>query len=346
MGSLAFLLYPFAVLYDGVTTIRNWCYDRGLFKVTKSPIQSILVGNLSVGGTGKTPMVEYLIELLNDSQSLATLSRGYGRKTKGYIQANSTSSPSQLGDEPFQIYQKFGQEITVHVCENRLEGILQIQANAPSTSLLLLDDAFQHRRITSDLAVVLTTYDKPFTRDFLLPMGRLRESRSGAARADVIIVTKCPENLNSEQKNTLRKEIQNYTQKNTPVLFSRIGYVAPYALIDHAKWSDQVILASGIAEDSSLENYISRTYDLIEKISFGDHHDFSKSDLDAISKLWRKHQDQNPVILVTEKDAEKVKSLLKEGFPPEIPIFVQPIKIQFSIEDETSLRNLIEQKVN
>lgn len=346
MGKLAFLLYPFALLYGWITWLRNWLYDRGLLAVKKSPIRSILVGNLSVGGTGKTPMVEYLIRQLSAMETIATLSRGYGRKTKGYIQAGRAFSPQEIGDEPLQIYQKYGDKVSVHVCEDRAEGARKILDTAPDTTLLLLDDAFQHRSFAADLGLLLTAFARPFTEDYLLPMGRLREYRSGAKRADAVVVTKCPADLTAAQRSKLTGQVRAYAGQEVPVLFSKIGYGDPYKLSAAGSLSDRVILVSGIADDTALEYHLKSRYEYLDKLSFGDHHEFDRKDMESVFQLWKKYQDQDPVVFVTEKDAEKVKSLIKEGFLAEIPIFVQPIEVQFSQEDEGILRELIAQKLN
>ncbi|MFC5625080.1 tetraacyldisaccharide 4'-kinase [Algoriphagus winogradskyi] len=340
----AFLLYPFALLYDLVTRLRNWFFDLGWLKSVPSPITSIVVGNLSVGGTGKTPMVEYLIRKLQKEWKVASLSRGYGRKTKGFLEANNQITPQDIGDEPFQIYQKFGEEISVFVGEDRVNALERIVSKTDFPELVILDDAYQHRYVTGDLTILLTTYQKPFFSDFLLPMGRLRESRSGAKRADVIIVTKCPEGISDLEKNRFRKEFSKYKRSGIPVLFSFISYGEPIPIVDSTPFSSKIILLTGLANDQALVEFVEKKFKLLEVIRYPDHHDYSTTDFQKIQALVKQLAGQNPVVLTTEKDAVKVKSNAPKGFLKEIPIFVLPIEVRFSANDELTLAELIQQK--
>jgi tetraacyldisaccharide 4'-kinase len=341
----AFLLYPFALLYDLVTRLRNWFFDLGWLKSISSPIPSIVVGNLSVGGTGKTPMIEFLIRMLRKEQKIATLSRGYGRKTKGFLKATPEVSPEEIGDEPFQIYQKFGQDISVAVGEDRLAALNVIATWPDAPELILLDDAFQHRYVQGDLQILLTTYQKPFFSDYLLPMGRLRESRSGAKRADLIIITKCPEQLGESEKSKFKSEVAQYSKSNPPVLFSSISYGEPTSLSDSAPFSSKIILLTGLANDQSLVEYVSEKYELLEMLSYPDHHDYSDADFNKVRGTFKQHESRNPVVLTTEKDGVKLKSNAPKGFLEEIPIFVLPMEVRFSPTDELALAQLIQQKV-
>ncbi|MDF2158346.1 tetraacyldisaccharide 4'-kinase [Algoriphagus sp. CAU 1675] len=345
MSLLVFLLYPFSVIYDLVTRVRNLLFDLGIFKTTPTGMPSILVGNLSVGGTGKTPMVEYLIDTLKDNRKIGTLSRGYGRKTSGFLEADLGSSPLQIGDEPFQIFEKYKGEVSVFVGEDRVKAVEEILEKDTLPELLILDDAYQHRYIKADLSILLTTYNRPFFKDFLLPAGRLRESRNGAKRADILVVTKCPIGLDEVQKDLFRKQIKNYTGPETPVLFSEIGYGVPISEKEDCVFSDSVILLSGIADDSLLVSFARENYDLLEVIRYRDHHEYSEKDMLDIQEVYRKHQGKNPVLLTTEKDIAKVKSLSSKGFLAEIPIFVLPIRMKFSSGDQGVLNQLIQQKV-
>ena len=192
---LKFLLYPFSLLYGLITDFRNVLFDKGFKSQTGFDIPIINVGNLTVGGTGKSPQIEYLIRLLADTYQVASLSRGYGRKTKGYILADEHANAEQIGDEPMQFFQKFGSKISVVVSEKRVEGVQQLLQEKPTTELILLDDAYQHRYITPSFNILLMDYHRPFYEDLTFPAGRLRERRRGANRADCIVVSKCPENL-------------------------------------------------------------------------------------------------------------------------------------------------------
>ncbi|WP_296701279.1 tetraacyldisaccharide 4'-kinase [Algoriphagus sp.] len=344
MRPYAFLLYPFAVLYNLITKIRNWFFELGWLKKTNSPIKSILVGNLSVGGTGKTPMVEYLIEKVKSRQKTATLSRGYGRKTKGFHQAKSGVKPSEIGDEPFQIFEKYGEEISVFVGEKRVEALNEIALNFPECELIILDDAFQHRYVQADSSILLTTFDQPFFSDFLLPVGRLRENRNGAKRADLIVVTKCPQGILDTEKKDLIKKIRKYNQL-APILFSSLGYGKPYPIHLESPFTRNVILLSGIANDKQLREYVSENFNLLETLKYPDHHEYVASDFKKIKQLVEKNSSQNPIIITTEKDAVKVKSYSLSGILEEIPIFVLPIQVVFSQEDEQYMESFIEQVI-
>lgn len=345
MRLLAFLLYPLAVLYDLITSIRNWFFDLGLFKSTQSPIPSILVGNLSVGGTGKTPMIEYLIKKFNSEYSIATLSRGYGRDTTGFIKADKSSSPSTIGDEPFQVYQKFGKNIQVYVGENRVKAVQAIHSSESAPQLLLLDDAYQHRSIKTHVSILLTTYQKPFYRDFLLPSGRLRENRKGANRADLVVVTKCPNDLSAENRTSMKQEIFKFTKSGIEILFSSIQYSKPYSLGFQGGLPRMVILISGIASDEPLIDYVQGNYELIEKVSYKDHYQYTSDDINRIKLLLKSHENGSVGVLLTEKDAEKVKSVAPKGFLEEFPIFVLPMTVSFSEKDENTLMNLLQLKI-
>jgi tetraacyldisaccharide 4'-kinase len=340
----SFLLYPFALLYNLVTRLRNWFFDQGWFKTTESPIPAILVGNLNVGGTGKTPMVEYLIRLLKDELKLGTLSRGYGRSSKGFIKATQASNPQLIGDEPFQIYKKFGNEIQVFVGEDRVLALQKIKAEKICPEIIILDDAFQHRSVKAHLNILLTTFQQPFFSDHLLPAGRLRESRSGAKRADLVVVTKCPETFNEGLKNEFKDRVSQYAGLKTPVLFSQITYGKPYPIVEGTKFSTSIILLSGLANDELLVKFCRNNFDVLEILSFPDHHDYSESDIVKLKKARQNFPNREVVILTTEKDAAKVKSTAPEGFMIEIPIFVLPILVGFSSEDAEILMQLIQQK--
>ena len=340
----AFLLAPFALIFRIITGIRNWLFDRQVLKSSKSPIPTLVVGNLSVGGTGKTPMVEFLIRNLGADLRIASLSRGYGRKTRGFLEASSKSSPSEIGDEPLQIYEKFNGKVPVFVGEDRVSALEKITAISADLGLVVLDDAFQHRKLAADFYCLLTPYSRPFSDDFLLPMGRLRESRSGASRSDMVVVTKCPETLSLEQRKQAASKLRKYLQADTPVFFSKVGYGKPCPMDHHELFSEAVILLSGLADDRPFADYCQRKFRVLDRLAFPDHHDYTTADLTKISRSWEKHRGQKPVLLTTEKDAVKLKSLANQGFLGEIPIFVLPIEAQFDSEDKQMLLSYIREK--
>ncbi|MBN7812215.1 tetraacyldisaccharide 4'-kinase [Algoriphagus sp. H41] len=339
----AFLLAPFALIFRVVTGIRNWLYDLGLLKSFRSPVPTLIVGNLSVGGTGKTPMVEFLIKNLRDGLRIASLSRGYGRKSKGFLAANPDSTAEEVGDEPLQIFRKFGGEVPVFVGEDRVAALERI-AREKELDLVVLDDAFQHRRLRGDAYILLTPFSMPFSRDFILPVGRLRESRPGARRADLVVVTKCPRDLSPAQKQKTVQGLRRYLSPDTAVLFSKIDYGTPYALGHDVAFSGSVVLLSGLADDRLFVEYCREAFDVLEVLAFPDHHDYEGPELDKIAGVSQKHPGKSPVLLTTEKDAVKLKSLANRGFLGEIPIFVLPVEARFEPEDKQMLLSYIREK--
>ncbi|MFC0657723.1 tetraacyldisaccharide 4'-kinase [Mongoliitalea lutea] len=332
------LLYLLSKLYDKATAYRNHRFDTGKKKMISFAVPSIAVGNLSWGGTGKTPMIEFLIRLLQGNYRLAVLSRGYGRQTRGFILAGESSSAQQIGDEPFQIYSKFGKSVSVAVGEQRVMAIPELIALRPETDIILLDDAFQHRYVKADAYVLLTTYQQPFFEDHVIPLGTLRENRQGAQRADVVVVTKCPSNLSMVEKARFRDEICKYTNnQDTPVLFSSLQYGEPYPVSRAAQsWTGKVLLVSGIADDTVLKKEVEERYTLEEVVTFGDHHKYSISDLRMLAEKWKKNPDW--VLLTTEKDVTKLNVQAFSEFLEEIPIFALPMMPTFDASDQQLLQ--------
>ncbi|GMQ23402.1 tetraacyldisaccharide 4'-kinase [Algoriphagus sp. oki45] len=341
----AFLLAPFALIFLGITTARNFLYDRGWLKSIRSPIPTIVVGNLSVGGTGKTPMVEFLVNAFRKEKKLATLSRGYGRKSTGFFQANPESTPEQIGDEPLQIYSKFEGKIPVFVGEDRVVSLQKIHNLNPELDWVILDDAYQHRKLKADFYILLTPYSKPFSSDWILPMGRLREARLGAKRADLVVVTKCPDSLSDLQKKQVESGIKPYLGSNVPVFFSGLNYGKPYPFHLSEPFSGKVILVSGLADPSLFESYCKRTFQVLDSFSFPDHHDYEEKDLGKIVSAWTNLRKENPVILCTEKDAGKLKVLANEGKFGEIPIFALPMEVKLESQEKEMLLAQIRQKL-
>jgi tetraacyldisaccharide 4'-kinase len=324
MKLLTVLLYPFAVLYNAVTSIRNRLYDLGLKPAARFDIPVICVGNLAVGGTGKTPMTEHLIRLLSPQHVIATLSRGYKRKTKGFRVAGPEDSAITLGDEPFQFYNKFGEKVIVAVGEERAMAIpLMIDLN-PDVQVILLDDAFQHRKVSPSFQVLLTDYSSPFYTDFLLPAGRLRESRKNARRADVIVVSKCPVELGEESMMGIEAAIRRYAEK--PVFFSSIRYGELVAVNKKNFVADQVILVTGIADATSLKAHITANYKLVRHFDFADHHSYTAADMKLIDQEARA---QKAAVITTEKDAVKLNAAHFREFFSETAFFYLPIEVEF-----------------
>lgn len=324
------LLSPFSLLYYAVTSLRNYGYDAGLKKTYQSATFSINVGNLTVGGTGKTPHIEYIATLLKPLYTLAILSRGYGRNSKGYLKASSQSSAAEIGDEPLQIYRRFGQQIPVYVCEKRAVGLQRIQQEKPSPQIILLDDAFQHRAITPHLNLLLSDYGRLFYQDFLLPSGLLRESRAAAKRADAVIITKCPTILEATQKTLITASVKHYAGSDTPVFFSTFEYGLPTAYLPNAlsasDFPRQFWLVSGIAQPHIFEEAAKAHFQILGHTAFGDHHSFSNDDLHEIIK-------QGYPILTTEKDWVKLQPLVENKKTEAAKFFYWPIKVKFDTSD-------------
>ena len=299
---LRYLLVPFVPVYFLVTWFRNIFFRLGWFKQQSYDFPVICVGNLSVGGTGKTPMIEYLIRLLKDDFKVATLSRGYKRQTDGFQLANDQVNAKTIGDEPYQFYFKFGNEVQVAVDANRREGISKLQKSKQKPEVILLDDAFQHRNVKSGLNILLTTFSQPYFNDIVLPTGNLREPRKGAKRADIIIVTKCPENLTSDQKKGFIKRIQPKSYQQ--VFFSTIAYseiVYSQNLQKPLERLEKFTLVTGIANPKPLIDFLNKKELKFEHLNFKDHHEFNAMEIAVLS--------EKQIILTTEKDYMRLKDI-------------------------------------
>lgn len=321
MNILRKILFPFAILYGFVTAFRNFLFDKGILKSHSFDLPIIAVGNLSVGGTGKTPQIEYLIRLLSPTHKIATLSRGYKRKSEGFILADANSNAEILGDEPFQFYKKFS-NILVAVDANRKNGIEQL-INISKPDIILLDDAFQHRKVKAGFYILLTAYNDLYADDFILPTGNLRESRSGAERANIVVVTKCPANLSEKEKNAIEKKLQlDSLQK---LFFTSIAYdefifsEEKQLTVSEIKNSEKVLLA-GIAKPEPFFEYLKNENDTV--LTYPDHHHFSEKDI-----LEIKEKAKGKIIITTEKDFVRLKGNL-----PVAQLFYLPIMSQFLFE--------------
>jgi len=302
MNLLRKILFPFAVLYGFITTIRNYLFDKEILKSTSFDVPVIAVGNLSVGGTGKTPQIEYLIRLLSDKYKIATLSRGYKRKSEGFVLASTESNAEILGDEPFQFYQKFP-NIQVAVDANRTNGIMQLLSQNEKPQVILLDDAYQHRKVKAGFYILLSSYDDLYADDFMLPTGNLRESRSGANRAKIIIVTKCPKDLSDKEQEEIWLKLKITCSQQ--IYFTFIDYddfiYGENQKIDvNEIKSETKLLLAGIAKPAPFFDYLKNEND--ECLTFPDHHNFTETDLDSIQ-----NKAQNKKIITTEKDYVRLK---------------------------------------
>ncbi len=324
-------LFPFSLIYGGITALRNFLFDNGFFKSFSFDMPIIAVGNLSVGGTGKTPQIEYLIQLLSENFKVATLSRGYKRQSKGFILANKTTTALAIGDEPFQYFQKF-KNILVAVDANRKNGIEQLFLLDQKPEVILLDDAFQHRKVKAGFYILLTTFDDLYADDFILPAGNLRESRSGAKRANCIIVTKCPKQLSSKQQQNIKNKLK--IAENQLLFFSYIDYdECVYSSNESLKVSEILnenkLIVAGIAKPKSFIDFLKHKND--EVMIFADHHHFSENDVAAILAKANGNK-----IITTEKDFVRLQGRISDK-----QLFYLPIKTTFIQDKEIFNKTII-----
>lgn len=330
MNSLRKILFPFSLLYGLITGIRNLAFDIGILPSKTFEIPIIVVGNLSVGGTGKSPMIEYLIGELSESVKIAVLSRGYGRSTKGYQLANAKSTAKEIGDEPFQFHRKFS-EIRVAVDANRVHGIEQLLQLTPAVELLLMDDGFQHRYVQAGCNMLLTAYDDLYSNDYLLPAGNLRESRKGARRAQIIVVSKCPDNLSVEEQERIIRQLQ--PSANQQVFFSCIKYSlsifnsAESRSLDELK-ACEVVLVTGIANSSPLERFLTAKDIGFEHIKFSDHQRIDGLGIQKIKSVLEKLPEVERIVITTEKD------YVRSFIDIDLPIYYLPITTEILTDSE------------
>lgn len=338
MNPLRYLFFPITLVYGGIVTARNFLYQKNVFKSSNFDLPIICVGNLSMGGTGKTPHTEYLIRLLQDDYKVATLSRGYGRTTADFQIADEDSNALTIGDEPFQYYRKFP-KIKVSVEKKRVLGVLFILNKEIETEVILLDDAFQHRSLSAGMNILLTDFNKPFFEDQLLPIGELRELRKGSQRADLVVVTKCPDELSEVEK---EKFYSNISTEKENIFFTKIAYKRIYNGLDFKELESpiknhEVLLVTGIAKPAPIEKYLKEKDVKFEAIHFGDHHRFSKKDVATISKKFGTFTTSEKIILTTEKDFSRML-VLKEL--SEFPIYCLEIEVAF-LEDNNKFENKV-----
>lgn len=326
MAGMRKMLYPFSLLYEGVTALRNRLFDKGVFSSVDYELPVICVGNLSVGGTGKSPMIEYLIRLLKDDFKVAVLSRGYKRTTNGFIEVQTHHSSGEVGDEPLQFKTKFPQ-LTIAVCADRQEGIEQLKSKA---EVILLDDAFQHRKVKAGLNLLLTTFDQPFTKDLVLPAGDLRESSSGAKRADAIIITKIPAKTPYAAIQELQLKLRQIDDQ--PVFMTRIGYAgalkhkAGQESLDYLK-DKPFTLVTGIAKPEPLITFLQQKGFLFELQRYPDHHEFTPLQLEQLA--------QKELLVTTEKDYMRLHDKIDKK-----ALYYLPIQTEF-LEREGAFESMI-----
>lgn len=331
--------------YHWITWLRNRTFDYGIRESRSFETPTICIGNITVGGTGKTPHTEYLIELLQDDYRIAVLSRGYGRKSRGFVSADSNTTARDIGDEPCQMANKFN-KITVAVDEKRVRGIETLERRPVPPQVILLDDAFQHRHVKAGLNILLIDRSRPVWNDTLLPIGRLRESANGIKRADIIIITKCPPDISTSEQIETEKRCAKY--KNLPIFFSTMQYGTPYPLFPqqsegHMQISSgtDILLVTGIARPAPLKAEIERRGAQVILKQYPDHHSFSDKEIADIATAFSKINSNNKLIATTEKDATRLKR--HPALPQEIKkhIYVIPIKVSILHNKENMFNQII-----
>ena len=335
------LLLPFAWIYGALILIRNFFYDKGWLRSFEFDYPVILVGNLSTGGTGKTPHVEYLLRLLMPDYKIATLSRGYKRKMKGYGLATELSLVEDIGDEP-KLYKQKYPDAEVAVSEKRVIGIYYLLNDEPDVKVVILDDGMQHRRLKAGLQILLTQYNKLFTDDHMLPAGNLREPASGKKRAHIIIVTKCPESLTASEKNKIKEKID--PKENQKVFFTTQQHGNLYPLFEDQKIKTVgdaagAVMVTGIAGNKEMRNYLNTKFNTLKNISFGDHHYYTDDNIKFIQL-----RSEGKIIITTEKDAMRLMEKKETIMKHDLSIFVLPIEIKF-LDEKELFSNLLNQYI-
>lgn len=342
------ILWPFSLLYGAVTGLRNALYETEILKSAKFGIPIISIGNLSVGGAGKTPHVEFLIRMLKDYIQVGVLSRGYNRTSKGFRMVHNSDNASQAGDEPLMYAKKYN-DVVVAVCESRATGIPEMVKRYPGLQTVLLDDAFQHRSVMPDINILLTEFNNPYSEDFLMPMGRLREGRSNAERADIVIVSKCPEVLMEEERLSMVKKLHLLDYQS--VYFSKYRYGKPYSFYEPGYVLDiskvkNLLLVTAIASTRYLMDYLSKFDFSIKNMEFEDHRYFSADDITNIIKLYNSSgEPESRILLTTEKDATRLALHYERLVAEKINVFVLPVSIEFLFDDQHRFENEIKERM-
>ena len=349
------LLYPMSLLYGAVVYMRNKFFDWGVLSQCAFDVPVIVVGNISVGGTGKTPHVEYIVDILRHKYNIGVVSRGYKRHTKGFVMATPSSTPSDIGDEPYQIYKKFGKEVAVAVCENRVDGINELLNINPDINLIVLDDAFQHRYVKPKVAVVVTEFNRPVFSDHLLPYGRLRESKASLSRADIVVVSKCPDTPKGVDLMLYDRNLDLFPYQK--VFFSKFEYgslvpVFPSEApsmppsLDFLTDRDMVLAVAGIGNPKPFVKYIRRYKARVWVNIFPDHHNFNSKDFTLIADRFLAMRGNSKIIITTEKDAVRIAS--NPEFPADLRpyIYYLPIKVGILKGETEVFAEFLEKKIN
>lgn len=340
LRSFRLFLFPLAIVYGGILIFRNWLYQKKLIGAVTFNLPIIGVGNLSVGGTGKSPMVDYLVTFLKNEYPLATLSRGYKRRTSGYVLANDQTTAIEIGDEPMQFHLSHP-DVAVSVCEKRIEAIPQLLYDRPETKVIILDDAFQHREINAGFNIILTDYANLYTRDYFLPTGDLRDEKISANRSDVIVVTKCPSALTQQERFEIMQELKPLPHQH--VFFTTIEYETPHHLFTQEKKTlsrqHEVLLVCGIANPQPLTDYIHECTKTYDALFYSDHHIYTIENLNEIEERFNQIKDAHKMIVTTEKDA--VRLIKFKDRLSHLPIYVLPITVSFLFDQEMLFKSII-----
>jgi tetraacyldisaccharide 4'-kinase len=342
-------LSPFALAYGAITSLRNKLYDCQVLKSYTPTPPCIVVGNLNVGGTGKSPMIEYLIQLCIDNRkTVTTISRGYGRTTKGYKEVQLNDTAQTVGDEPLQFKQQFGKLCTVIVDEKRVHALQLLKKKETNSTVYLLDDALQHRAVKGSMNILLTNYNHLYVDDAMLPKGNLRENKQGSVRAQLIIVTKCPAHLTAIDKNTIAKRLNILAHQR--LFFSSIQYHNLIRVGDNSTTlalakSTNVISFTGIANDAPFINYLNEQANVVQHFSFPDHYAFTPTDIAAITTAVNAQLPLKTIVVTTHKDAMR---LLQNYilFINEIEVYYLPTKMYFSPNEQQQFNQLLLQHVS
>jgi len=331
-------LTPLSWIYGGVVRLRNFCFDVGLLKSRAFRVPVIAVGNITVGGTGKTPHVEYLVRLLHRYFHVAVLSRGYKRKTNGYLLAGESTTVSDIGDEPYQMKMKF-KDISVAVDKKRTRGIDMLTANDESINVILLDDAFQHRYVKPGINILLVDYHRLIIHDKMLPAGRLREPLKGKDRADIVIITKCPKSLKPMEFRVITRSMNLFPYQQ--LFFTTLKYDTPKAVyrdeelpLSGISSNDHIMMIAGIASPRQMEEDIRGMCNArLKVLTFADHHNFSRKDIEHINSEFKAMSSPKHII-TTEKDATRIRAT--EGLSDEVKrhLYVLPVSIAFMQQDQ------------
>ncbi len=333
------ILFPFSILYGLVTSLRNVLFDWSILKSHPVNSQTICVGNLAVGGTGKTPHVEYLIKLLGDQHKIAVLSRGYKRKTSGFILASDQDTAREIGDEPLQ-YKTKNPELKVAVDANRRQGIKKLQELSDPPKIVILDDAFQHRSLKCELNIVISEYSNLYFQDTLMPAGYLRESKRGVSRADIIIVSKTPENASAVDIRNVIKDIKPLAHQS--IFFSWLKYGELYGFQNNKEiistlndlFRFRIVLFTGIGNPKPMYTYLREYASEVTHIPYPDHHEFTLQNIAEIRDALDLFEGGNKIIVTTEKDAMRLKGSDLEDLTNTLPLYVLPIEIDFKDKTE------------